>query len=129
MTTQLIVRLSQTGFLPNGEASNTPVLINDLDVGAEFQLRKERVYVPLSGHIDILATGRVLGSLANGVIAGYVTSGVLNADLFVQPPSFDNAHRPSATNYPIGTAIWNTDDNALNWSDGTDWRNAAGSVT
>lgn len=42
---------------------------------------------------------------------------------------FSNAARLSATLYKIGTAIWNTDDNAPNYSDGTNWRDAAGTIT
>ena len=44
-------------------------------------------------------------------------------------PAFSNATRPAAADWPLYAAIWNTDDNALNWSDGTAWRDAAGIVT
>ena len=37
--------------------------------------------------------------------------------------------RAAASSMNPGTMIYNTDDNAPNWSDGTNWRDAAGSVT
>lgn len=44
-------------------------------------------------------------------------------------PAFANLTRPLPADWPIFAAIWNTDDNALNWSDGVAWRDAAGIVT
>jgi hypothetical protein len=44
-------------------------------------------------------------------------------------PSYSNATRPAANTVPVFTSIWNTDDNAPNWSDGANWRDAAGLVT
>lgn len=43
--------------------------------------------------------------------------------------TYTNALRPNADLFKVGQAIWNTDDNALNWSDGTNWRDAAGVIT
>lgn len=51
---------------------------------------------------------------------------------FPQPPdpvSYDNTTRPLPSNVPAGTWIWNTEDNAPNWSDGTNWRDADGNIT
>lgn len=42
---------------------------------------------------------------------------------------FTNASRPAANTFTAGMQIWNTDDNAPNWSDGTAWRDGAGLVT
>ena len=44
-------------------------------------------------------------------------------------PSYSNATRPAATTIPARTAIWNTDDSAENFSDGTNWRDNAGNLT
>lgn len=44
-------------------------------------------------------------------------------------PSESNTSRPDASLVTPGTAIWNTDDNAPNWSDGTYWRDADGNIT
>lgn len=43
--------------------------------------------------------------------------------------SYTNALRPAATAIPALTMIWNSDDNAINLSDGSSWRDAAGNVT
>jgi hypothetical protein len=40
-----------------------------------------------------------------------------------------DATRPAATEFLPGTRIWNTDDNAFNYSDGTSWYNAVGVLT
>jgi hypothetical protein len=44
-------------------------------------------------------------------------------------PAFTNLSRPLPADWPLYAAIWNTDDNALNWTDGTNWRDAAGAIT
>ncbi len=46
-----------------------------------------------------------------------------------QPPTYTDANRPNATACVAGTPIWNTDDGFPNWSDGTNWVDATGSVT
>lgn len=43
--------------------------------------------------------------------------------------SYSNVLRPAASAFSIGAAVWNTDDNAYNYSDGTNWRDAAGNIT
>jgi hypothetical protein len=40
-----------------------------------------------------------------------------------------DATRPAATEFLAGTKIWNTDDAAYNFSDGTAWRDAQGGLT
>ncbi len=40
-----------------------------------------------------------------------------------------DADRPAADTFLRGTGIWNTDDNAYNYSDGTNWRDAQGALT
>ena len=45
------------------------------------------------------------------------------------PENYTDVLRPLATAVPAFTFIWNTDDEALNWSDGTDWRDANGALT
>lgn len=43
--------------------------------------------------------------------------------------SYSDGTRPAASAVPTFSAIWNTTDNAPNWSDGTAWRSGAGAVT
>jgi hypothetical protein len=45
------------------------------------------------------------------------------------PPSYSNLTRPAASTEDAGFMIWNTDDNAPNFSDGTNWRDAFGNLT
>lgn len=60
---------------------------------------------------------------ANVLRAGVGPAG----NLFVA--TFNNTTRPAATAVAAGTVIFNTDDNAPNFSDATNWRDAMGSVT
>jgi hypothetical protein len=43
--------------------------------------------------------------------------------------TYSNTTRPEANTLPAGTAIFNTDDNAPNWTDGAAWRDANGELT
>ena len=43
--------------------------------------------------------------------------------------TFSDSNRPAAGNCNIGDMIYNTDDNAPNWCDGTSWRDAMGTIT
>ena len=43
--------------------------------------------------------------------------------------SYTDGTRPAATAVPTFSAIWNTTDNAPNWSDGAAWRDSAGVIT
>lgn len=136
-TPQFSITLTHTGLLPNGSPNTSDVLIDDLEVGYEFQLRKVPVYVPVlaggapgtHGSITIPLSANGLLSFASGVIAKFVASGVITAQLYIQLANFTNTNRPSASSYPIGSSIWNTSDNSPNYSDGTNWRDAMGNIT
>jgi hypothetical protein len=43
--------------------------------------------------------------------------------------NYTNLTRPSAAAVAIYSAIYNNDDNAVNWSDGVNWRDSAGNIT
>lgn len=47
----------------------------------------------------------------------------------VPTPNYTNATRPAANTVPAGMQIFNTDDGAPNWSNGTDWVDALGNLT
>jgi hypothetical protein len=128
-TAQFTLTLSHTGLLPNGQPNLNDVLVNDLETGGQFQLRKVPVYVPVGGSITFPLSANGLLSYANGVISKFVSSGVLTAQLFMQPPIYTDVTRPAATTFPVGAMIYNTSDNAPNYSDGTAWRDAAGNLT
>ena len=136
-TPQFSIQLTHTGLLPNGKPNTSDVLIDDLETGQDFQLRKVKVYVPVlaggvlgtHGSITIPLSANGLLSFASGVIFKFVSSGVLTAQLFIQLASFNDATRPLASGYPVGSSIWNTSDNAPNFSDGSIWRDAMGNAT
>lgn len=65
--------------------------------------------------------------------AANITNGELQA-LFDRPqlPTFADGTRPTLPSalWPAGSSIYNTDDNAPNFSDGAgNWRDAAGVIT
>lgn len=67
------------------------------------------------------------GSLTiDSIVAESGDSSALSA---VVGPSYDDAGRPAATTVPLFSAIWNTDDGAPNYSDGTNWVDSAGVTT
>jgi len=67
---------------------------------------------------------------AGTVVLSFATEDGDNAQLGTEPwPAFTDLTRPLATAWPVFGAIWNTDDNALNWTDGTNWRDATGAIT
>ncbi len=126
----LFIRCTHTGLYADGRTNTGPVQIVDLDVGYENQNRKVPVYVPAGGSIDIPASSRSLLSFDMGSIRKFTTAGVITSALYLQPEVWTNMTRPAATDYPAGTSVWNTDDNALNWSDGAgNWRDSTGIIT
>jgi hypothetical protein len=129
MSANLFIRCTHTGFYADGRPNTASVFLSDIDMGAEFQTRKTRQYVPAGGFIDIALSDRNLHSFYHGGIAAFVAQGILRASLFTQPEIYTNITRPNANLYPVGCSIWNTDDNALNWSDGALWRDASGLPT
>ena len=64
--------------------------------------------------------------LGNGVFRQTETVG---APAVESRPVYTDSTRPSAALFLAGTRIWNTDDNAYNYSDGTNWRDAQGGLT
>ena len=123
------IRLFHTGLTQQGLPNTKSVFIPDLDTGLEYQLRKVPVYVPVGGHIDIPMSDHALISYRQGAIKKFTTAGVITSFLFAQPSAFTNVTRPLATAYPVGGMIFNTDDEAPNFSDGTNWRDAMGTIT
>lgn len=128
-TAQFTLVLTHTGLLPNGKPNTNDVLLNDLETGLTYQRRKVAVYVPVGGSLTIPLSGNGLLSYANGVIAKFVSSGVLTATLIAAPAVYTDAQRPAANTVPVGFSFWNSNDNAPNFSDGTNWRDAAGNLT
>src|SRR5688572_13018052 len=122
---QTFIRLTHTGLYKDGRPNTKSVHINDLDVGYENQRRKVPIYVPAGGYIDVAMSSRSMLSFEVGAIRKFVNDGVITAKEFFKPESYSSLTRPPASLYPAGTSVWNTSDNAMNWSDGTNWRDSA----
>jgi hypothetical protein len=120
---EIFIRVTHAGTVPGS------ILLADLDTGLEQQNRKVQVYVPFGGTVNIPATSRSIFSYESGNIRKFVNDGKLVANMFSQPDQVTNLSRPPASEYPAGTSVWNSDDAAPNFSDGTDWRDAAGNLT
>ncbi|NBR01196.1 MAG: hypothetical protein EBT97_12275 [Actinobacteria bacterium] len=113
--------MTHTGVYADGRPNTSSVLLTDLDVGYENQLRKVTVYVPPGGSIDIPASSRSLLAFYEGVILKFVQAGVVTARLFLVPEDYTTGTLPPASEYPVGTYIWNTTDSQAYWSDGVTW--------
>ncbi len=122
-------RLTHTGIHADGSPNANPVYVSDLSTGLEHQFRKVAVYVPVGGSIDIPATSRATLSFEGGDISQFTSAGVITVVRYEQPDVFTNVTRPVATAFPVGASIWNSDDNARNYSDGTNWRDSVGNLT
>jgi len=67
---------------------------------------------------------------AGTIVLSFAVEDGDDAALGTEPwPPFTDLSRPAPADWPLFGAIWNTDDNALNWTDGTNWRDAAGVIT
>lgn len=67
---------------------------------------------------DFSTVGGDITTVGGNIVGNRITAGTTT-----------NAGRGSAATAGVGAMIWNSDDNAPNWSDGTNWRDAAGNVT
>lgn len=67
---------------------------------------------------------------AGDIVLSFAVEDGDNAQVGTEPwPAFSDASRPLASAWPVFAAIWNTTDNALNWTDGTNWRDSTGAIT
>jgi hypothetical protein len=91
-----------------------------------------------SGSTDVIDGTGIIGingdpiavtAFALDRIGGSITFTTNGATDNVTLRVYTNATRPSAASVRRGFQIWNSDDNAPNYSDGSSWRDAAGNVT
>lgn len=70
---------------------------------------------------------------ASSAFVGHNSGGTANAPkavrFAIKDPSFSDGSRPAANTVPVGGRIYNTGDAAPNFSDGANWRDAAGVIT
>jgi hypothetical protein len=60
---------------------------------------------------------------------GCLTANTVTATVVLELPTYNDSTRPTASTLTAGSAIYNTDDSAPNFSDGTQWRSATGLPT
>lgn len=70
----------------------------------------------------------------SGILKEILPGDVVRFTSFNAPESivvavYTNVTRPAANTVPLGGSVWNTDDNCYNYSDGTNWRDASGTLT
>jgi hypothetical protein len=64
-----------------------------------------------------------------GVVDGEEKDSLVKALNQLNGEVYNNASRPDASTIQEGSMIWNSDDKAPNFSDGTNWRDAVGNLT
>ena len=110
-----VLKLTHTGLNKDGGPNLNPVLIPDLDVGYEYQLRKVPVYVPVGGSITLPYTSRSMFSVAQGAVKTFVDQGLITAVTLVE-----NA----AGSRPIMNSA-----NTINWDPSASVDNSNGYLT
>jgi hypothetical protein len=99
------------------------LLYKELDAGESVTVSKSRSELDQETEFKKLVTA---GTLTLTFATEDGDDAQLGTDTY---PQYSNTTRPAATAWPVFGAIWNTNDNALNWSDGTNWRMADGTIT
>ena len=56
-------------------------------------------------------------------------AGTVETELPLKLKVYTDGNRPAASGLPAGSSIWNSDDNFINTSDGTNWRDPTGATT
>jgi hypothetical protein len=94
----------------------TAALFNVLPMGS---YRAELADLVTKGYVTIMSS--VFGILTANTIGSYTGGGLI---------VYSNITRPNASTVPKGTEIFNSDDNAPNYSDGVaHWYDASGNIT
>jgi len=110
-------------------SSSTPQWVSTLQMsllpGVSAQTRRT------SAQLDMNQGDKVLiqtGAITLTFTAEPGDGAALGTGPAVSLPTYTNVTRPLASTVAIYSAIWNTDDNATNWSDGANWRDNAGNI-
>ncbi|WP_211062127.1 glycosyl hydrolase family 28-related protein [Heyndrickxia faecalis] len=126
-----------TNILPNGQNHINMMNIKISSDGAIFPMRNAAGIYVGAGSPDGVVTANPgsiylridgsFGTILYSKISGTGNTGwrTINQQLTV----FNNSTRPSPSYVGVGGVIYNTDDNAPNFSDGTNWRDAMGNLT
>lgn len=79
--TPFFLRLTHTGVHKNGAPNRSSVPLYDLQVGLEYQTRKQTIYVPVGGYVDVPIAPRVLLAMSAGSIGLLLRDGLLSLDI------------------------------------------------
>ena len=112
----------------NVKTDQTPIYLRDLykDLAYGQSVTTRRATAELNR-----ATGLQAALLAGDITISYLLESIDTAQFRGGPPpvSYSDITRPAANLFAPFTFIWNTSDNAVNWSDGLVWRDSAGIPT
>lgn len=75
------LRLTHTGVHKDGSQNLFSVPLHDLHEGFQYQTRKQTIYVPVDGHVDLPVAPRVLLALSEGSIGLFIRDGLLSLDV------------------------------------------------
>lgn len=108
----------------SGSALYLSCLYKELAAGESVQTRRSSV--------DLEREEQLKAYVQAGTVTLAFTKETAD-DAAAQPSAgvknYTNMTRPGVATVPIYTFIFNTDDNAANWSDGVNWRANDGSIT
>lgn len=82
--TPLFLRLTHSGVHKDGRPNLSSVPIYELVEGLQAQDRKQVIYVPVGGYVDLPIAPRVLLSLSSGNIGKFVRDGILFVDIIAR---------------------------------------------
>jgi len=90
----LVIVLTHTGLTKDDKPNNSSIFLPDIEVGYEYQSRKQAVYVPRyqpgttdAGTLELTITNRVAFSMQSGAIKAFVEDGLLSCDTYVRTGS------------------------------------------
>ncbi len=88
--TPLFLRLTHTGFHRDGSVNLSSVPIYDLEIGLAYGTRKQTIYIPVGGFVDLPIAPRVLLALSEGTIGKFVRDGILAVDIIARFRDFSD---------------------------------------
>lgn len=107
---------------------SSPVLVQSLytTIAAGLSITTRRSWCDLDSELPLKQQVQ-----AGEITLSFTMEAGDSANLGIGPgtPSYDNTTRPLPSTVPPFTVIYNTADNAPNWSDGVNWRDSQGNIT
>lgn len=105
--TPFFLRLTHTGVHRNGSPNLSSVPLYDLEVGFEYGTRKQTIYVPVGGYVDLPIAPRVLLALSAGTIGILIRDGILGLDIVARFRDITDCGGPAGTGVPLAATAPN----------------------